>query len=934
MSARGASIGSIILGVGLAALSIAFPPAGAGFWFYAGASVGAGVMVAGGALGLVMGVPRAASVQDARAGQLEIATAGDGFPVTVVFGEQRVVGNFMNYSLANFEAREVRNQTPPGGKGGGGGGGGPAPVIGYEYFLAYEYGLCMGPIDQIGQVFSVPGEFGMRQGATEDDPPSWATFSGDYVDLTFAGKNEGGTVRVYQGNSSQTRISTNDPYAFTGMNYRNMAWAMFGASVDRFQLGRNPGPKTYAFLIRRLPVVERDDTTTISGFKTRGSSDSGHAMYWQANPIAALYEIITNKLWGAALSSDLIDEASWITASEWFESRNIGMSFKVEAGTSLTDLMDDIKRHTKCLVAWDGDTLKLRNLLDLSLTHGAIQTLRDDEVNDLRVQRPSWEQTQNEVRAEFNSSHKNFKPDVVHMSDQANQTIQGRIKTHRVQFGGFTEWNVARKMALRVLQEVSYPLATAVFEMNRYKSQLEVGDVFRLIWKEWGTNSVTAYFVALAIEDGDNDDEAIKVTAMEEVSLPMVDGEETSVATPDKHPWEDLQDLTEAEIYLHTDGTDAFTDDITPSTVWELSPIRTGGAENRIAILGEKGNPALIGIRHHFSQVESYQKFPWIPAWPTTDKRTSFNLGDAHTFAITGTLLTAIDGYDFIDRSAAGFEFQLTNDTLWEATLLSNASTITDDMDDMEELTLLDRSFMILGDEIIQIGAVTKLAANHYRARHFIRGKLGTPIQPHAISATFYFLEQSVDGRETGEMTIGRETEYIPRPVGTGGEKVSSGAWTALPGTGKFLGRGVRPLAPTGVEYGVEGAGIATVRPRFFDRGVDVQAFQEAMDFKADDLAGMTFAYQRCDDAGDPITVWSWQFSPQYGWGYSSGPMEPVPTSFTFEPSDGLDPSKGVAHVTAPLTGGDHTNQTTPTCVKIYARLNGRDSIDAARFNL
>ena len=90
---------------------------------------------------------------------LQFTTSSEGIILPVIFGEQLVTSNFLSVDKANFRSEAIIER---GGGGGKGGGETRSWVSGYNYYLAWEQGLCMGPIDSAGQVYSSPGEIPMR----------------------------------------------------------------------------------------------------------------------------------------------------------------------------------------------------------------------------------------------------------------------------------------------------------------------------------------------------------------------------------------------------------------------------------------------------------------------------------------------------------------------------------------------------------------------------------------------------------------------------------------------------------------------------------------------------------------------------------------------------------------------------------------------------
>ncbi len=875
MSGQAGSIGSIILGVVLVIAS----------FYDGGSTLLPGIMlIVGGAVGLAF-APKSASMDQARAQQLQVATASTGFPIPVVFGEQKLTGNFGNYTQDQFRTVPI-----PAPSAGGKGSSAIDGISGYNYYLAYEYMLCLGPVDSINAVISQPGEVVM----TGIDP-SGLIFgdTDDYLEANIATKTEGGLIRIYRGNPDQTRIASGDPYFANGMNYRNICWTLFGPGGG-FHLGGLPQAKSYGFLVRRLPKVLRDDGSSIDGFHTNCSDDGSSINFFQANPAAIIYEIMTNKFWGRGLSSDLFDEASFIAASQYFFDQGLGMSFTLDSAHGVNDLIDNIRQHLNTLLVLEGDVYKLRVLLDQSQTHGAIQTLTDDMVTNLSVQRPDWSSTYNELRAEFNNRERNYRSDIVTVQDLPNMQLNGgRINPQRIQLTGFTDFNIARRMAFRILTENSYPFATATFEANRFRSQTEIGDVVRIIWRNWDDSVATGYFMVLKMEEGASEDENIKYTCIESQLLQPVLGEETDTDIPDKQPWQRLPQYDEADINLFVPIGDN-TDPVDPITAIETPAIRVAGAFSRILILGQPPRKSLAGI--NVFTVQS----PYAMA---LDGNTFVNRGTIKYFAITGSLMTAIGDFGYWDRSAAGFEFSLTSFSLDESDLLGSANLVDQTSDNLETLIHANTCFMVIGEEILQIGKVDKIGTNHYRARNFIRGRFGTGIVRHAVAETFFYVTTLPEGIDSSTLTIGYYTDLKGYPVSNSGPVAVGDAFPlyhAEPENNRiYKGTSRAPLPPSLIS--LTGAGFVNIalRPRFYDQGAGTRPFIVAMQTLISSGVGsssMSFQYQ-----------------------LDNGLVKSL-TSFLFTPDDFDDKTAGSVNFTL-TTGAADT-------LRIWSVINGRKSVN------
>jgi hypothetical protein len=896
--------GGIGIGVGvlLGVLAIAFPPAGAGFFFYASALLAAGSMVAGGIMSLAF-APKAASQNNAAQNDFQIATSTEGFPVPVIFGRQRVNPNYMNYTKSNFTSTVL---TQNAGKSDGGG-----TVVGHKYFLTWEMALCMGPIDEILQVISTPGEVSMRG----VDAPTLTFGNEDFKEFSLSATNEGGLLRLYRGGLTQDRIATGDPYysgfsnvvtdlfaqqatntvvisqpilsgAYVGgtiiwadlttstitkvtdsntctvngsaitrvnqavtlnppaflqntstMNYRGICWSLFGVGSNRFAIGLLAQPKTYQFILGRLPAhdadfyMQRPDGTTITGFRVRGSGNTGHHCYTEANPAAIIYEILTNQRWGRGLPQDIFTaeaEASFILCSQFFYDHNIGMSFTLNTAEDLQTVIDSIRNHLKTVIILDGETIKLRCLLDITQTHGNIKTLNKSKATNIKFTRPDWSGTFNEIRAEFINVNKNYRPDVLHVQDLANiQLNGGQINSQRVQLSGFTDWNLTRQQTFRLLREVSYPLGVLSFDMNRYLSRLEPGDCFRFIFDEYSDNEVTGYWIVTKITKDKSDDETITVNAVEDILLGSIDGVETSTVVPTIYPWEKIADITPNQIGLfvppsNTNGT------VFPVRVFELPILITQGVA-KLIVLGQRPSPNVTSMNLYWQNGTTWTQ-----------------LGSQAQFAASGQLagdwLTCLQ----TDRSGAGLRFNLTDPSDDEPTVLS-ANQVEEPTDNLETLLNSGADYIIIGDEIIQVGLIEKLGTNDYRARNLIRGRFGTDVVPHYQDEQVWFLKTMPTGITATTLGVAaRALNFKVYPVGTAGETQTGDAFAIDGNGGLFVALGKQPVRPTVrsavYQYNVNGpSALLGVRPAFFDKGCEAASFFYVMANPLTSVGTMTF---------------------------------------------------------------------------------------------
>lgn len=659
-----------------------------------------------------------------------------------------------------------------------------------------------------------------------------AKFNGsDYVDIVIGNANEGGTVRVYRGSPTQTRIAARDPYHADGYNYRQFCWALF---ID-FTMGFTPQPKSYNFILRRFPMVKLDDGTDLSliGFKRRGSNTSTHPCYTDANPSALIWEAFTNQIWGAKIASRWFDAESFIDESSFFAKNNIGISVPVLQIEKVSDFLEGVRKQCRTIFVWNGDKLKLRCLLDVRRTHSVMHTVGMQEISNFEFTRPLWPSTFNTLKGEFVDRARNYRPNMVTDENQANIQIVGKVNQQTISMNGFTDFETARTQLTRILFEMSFPAASFSFTMPRFKANMEVGDVVRIVNAELAEGTVTIF--GLVTKKAPKGTE-YEVSCIEDPDVPSVEGTDLTTDYPNRLPYGQRDPL-------NPDGRDFDVADIgriAPVLAFEFPAVATRGAVSKLAMIGKIPDPVVIG-----SNVYGSQDF------------TNFSdLGKESGFAIMGKLLTTLPAGEFMNRGATGFQFSLI-DTNDDNAILA-ASLIEGPEDDLEQLDVQKLNYLAVGEEIIQVGTIESIGVNQYRATNYLRGVLGSRAHYHPIDEIFGFSAVEFDGVEIaqGKFVENRRTAFRAYPI-TGNSLVPIGD-DVFPVhidsrfqdpavlNGKYLNLGVRPLTPE-LHSTSKSAGLTdTVRivPRFFDRGAGVQGIDDNALSPVVDFGGVQFLFR------------------------------------------------------------------------------------------
>lgn len=723
--------------------------------------------------------------------QIQFSTANEGAPVPVIFGTTRLPGNFTNFDPSKTVTTAITQTTKSGGKGHGGGSSSQTQTVGYIYSCPFEVGLCMGPIDGVGEIYTSPNAKKVRdlssavlgggiisstsgtnivtgsgtsfmqlkpndvlttvsgdffctiqsiqsdyQVTTFETTDSTITnetynisnviipitgFGGaDYINLTLAGvNNEGGTLRVYQGNATQTRIGSGDPWGGDPSNSLNNRNVCFGVFTQGYQLGQEPVAKTYQIELQRMPKPVDQHGAAIPNFYTRGSYDGKHICFQDANPAAVIYEIMTNKIWGMRRDPATFDLASFAQASQSLALNNIGMSFALDSSQNLSAIIDTVKAHCSLSVYNTGTTVKCRWLYDnIGDSYSIKAKLTKSQLKNFKHSRIAWGQQTNEIRAQFVNRLAAYTNQVAHVQDLASIQATGYIISSEINLIGFSNPDISQRMLTRVLRDASYPQATMSFEMNRWDEKLEQFDLVELDWDEFTDDNVKTYIRIVSAEFMEDETGSISVTAMEDpVYVPT---EETSPTLPQPvFAFQQIVPPGQAEISTVPSAVAA--PNIAPVAGIELNCFASPLVPAAV-FAAEKNEPYLASIDIQWSP---------LAANNFTD------LGKYSCFAVTGKLTADYPVTKTFDRRT-GMAGTIT--VLSDLANILGANLVQHDGDSFENLVSVNKCFVLVDQEIMQVGFAQSTGGNGVTLTNIARGCFSTAIQAHATGASFFYL--------------------------------------------------------------------------------------------------------------------------------------------------------------------------------------------------
>jgi len=647
-----------------------------------------------------------------RPDQLTGATATEARPIPVIWGSIRLPGNILRYDEDQFTNTKVIEH-----QGGIWGFGEKDIVVEYRYYLSYDYGLCMGAVDRVTRVIANPGEEIVWEGNISEFPDSNTI-------IPLKGEKKGGDVIFYCGTETQTR-TIDDVYDDGVSNHRQVCFV----HLKKHYIGRATAPSSYLFEMQRLPKCYNANDTLIPGMFVRGSTDSEHPAYEEANPAAIIYEAFTNKIWGRGMTPDLIDIQAFINASAYYADQNVGMSFSIGNQDSIDEIVNTIKDHCQLLVFTKDGLLTCRAISDPGSSYNPRIRINRDMLSEIQMSRPSWSSAPNEVRATFINRENNFKNEVVVAQDLASIQMANTINSREVTLNGFSNRQTAEVQVYRILAEASYPAATLTAILTRFHADLEPGSFCELVLDDYHDGEpVTTYWRVADLDDSEQDPEGIKITLTEDYYATSFEGTSADFIIPTPS-----YELIEALENDDLSAGDDFTRLTNPGQVTDLKIIElpislTRGAEMAVVVIdAETSGLNFLDANYRIFGALDYE-YLWRQRLPR---------------GVFGTLPNGLPAGNRLQRNQA-IEVSILAE--WQREIMVEATGIVEtSADHFADLLKGGSATAFIGSEIVQIGYCISTATG-VEIKTIARGCFGTPISSHATETPIVFIENIDDG--------------------------------------------------------------------------------------------------------------------------------------------------------------------------------------------
>ena len=244
------------------------------------------------------------------------------------------------------------------------------------------------------------------------------------------------------------------------------------------------------------------------------SPSGSSARPFDANPAHILFELHTNRDFGAGLPISRIDINSFEYAAETLHRENFGMSFKWVRQGRVRDIVLEVLDHINGLLYEDPRT----GLLSLKLIR------RDYDVNDLKSADTSncvvtdfqrkTEELINEVVVTY-THPETYEEQSITVQDLGGLAAEGGTVSTGRNYYGVHDAELAKRLGERDLRLESYPLATAEIDLFREFWDVRPGDVIRLRSPEDADDTIIMRVIST--EDDTTGSRAVRIRAVEDI---------------------------------------------------------------------------------------------------------------------------------------------------------------------------------------------------------------------------------------------------------------------------------------------------------------------------------------------------------------------------------------------------------------------------------
>ncbi|WP_445344758.1 phage tail protein [Acinetobacter bohemicus] len=249
--------------------------------------------------------------------------------------------------------------------------------------------------------------------------------------------------------------------------------------------------------------------------------DAASGLDRDINPVHIIRESLTNQVWGIGVSESNIDDLSFKRAADVIYAEQMGMSIKWTDSTSINEFVDNIKEHINAQLYLDRVTNKWKlYLIRDDYNVADLISLNESNIRNLDFERRTLAECVNSVTVTY-WDRERAKDSTVTVQDIARIAQQGGVISQSIDYKGFTNSDLASRVALRDLKTLSSTLASVSFDVDEgFSESWHEGMPFKLSDESYGLYE--AVMRIRTIKRGDGINNTVYVEAIEDsFSSPM-----------------------------------------------------------------------------------------------------------------------------------------------------------------------------------------------------------------------------------------------------------------------------------------------------------------------------------------------------------------------------------------------------------------------------
>lgn len=272
------------------------------------------------------------------------------------------------------------------------------------------------------------------------------------------------------------------------------------------------GSDSYRFWINDIPPTDNRGGVSLRVYI------GGHI---DLNPAHIIRECLTNQIWGIGVNESNIDDDSFKNAADTLHYERMGISIKWTDSTSINEFVDNIKEHINAQLYLDRVTNKWKLYLirdDYDVNN--LISLNESNIRNLDFERRTLAECVNAVTVTYWDQAR-AKDSTVTVQDIARIAQQGGVIAQSIDYKGFTNSDLASRIALRELKTLSSTLASVSFDADeQFSESWHEGMPFKLSDDSYGLSE--AVMRIRTIKRGDGINNTVYVEAIEDsFSSPM-----------------------------------------------------------------------------------------------------------------------------------------------------------------------------------------------------------------------------------------------------------------------------------------------------------------------------------------------------------------------------------------------------------------------------